>query len=312
MSCPNSTSPVNIPTIGTTCLLKCDFSHNYPSSLLNVTHNGDHLSFKMNSTKTDTVEYGNSTYDVEEFRIYMNSLHTYVGDKADAELIIIHRNNMGGEKLLVSVPMMMHGTANDTSIALDNVLSEVGKRANSNGSQTQVNLASFNLNNFIPKKPFIIYNGTLPFVPCDNNTKVNYVVFRKEDAIFMTPSSAELLWNILSRNTYSVQKDPVNGFFFNKNGPSTGTTSSEDIYIDCKPTGNDDEMIQVPTISAWSMSSDTINLSKIGAVIGVLLGMIIMYILIKILSFALSSMKSDSIVSGAGSVSGAGISSSVS
>lgn len=291
MSCPNSTSPVNIPTVGTTCSLKCKFSYNYPSSELNVTHNGDYISFKLNPIQNAPVEYGNSSYDVEEFRIYRQSLHTYIGEYADAELIIVHRNNMGSEKLLVCVPLMQSAMPDDNSIALDNVLSEVGKRANSNGMQTRINLASFSLNKFIPKKPYIIYNGTLPFSPCNNKTTANYVVFGKQDAIKIAPSSMNLLNNIVKKHKYSIKNDPKNGFFFNKSGPSSGTTSNEDIYIECKPTGSDGEIL-VPTASAWSISADTMNLSKVGMIIGVLIGAIIMYLLIKLLQYILSSMKS--------------------
>jgi carbonic anhydrase len=313
MSCPNSTSPVDIPTIGTTCSLKCNFSHKYPSSELYVTHNGDHISIKLNSSvQSQPVEYGNSTYDVEDIRLYMYSLHTYVGEKAHGEMIIIHRNNMGGEKLLVCVPFMINeNSRNDTTIAFDNVISEIGRRANSNGSQTQINLATFSLNKFIPKKPFIIYNGTLPFSPCEK-TKVNYIVFRKEDAIPVTESSAMLLFRMLKMHKYEIKGKPSSGFFFNKNGPKVGTSTNDDIYIDCKPTGSDGEMIQVPSAaSSWNLSMDTANLSRVGMLIALLVGMIIMYLLIKLLTYGLNALKigqSVSFTSGAAPAAAAGAS----
>ena len=309
MSCPNSTSPVDIPTIGTTCSLKCNFSHKYPSSELYVTHNGDHISIKLNSSvQSQPVEYGNSTYDVEDIRIYVNSLHTYVGEKAHAEMIIIHRNNMGGEKLLVCVPLMANENArNDTTIAFDNVVSEIGRRANSNGSQTQINLATFSLNKFIPKKPFIIYNGTLPFSPCEK-TKVNYVVFRKEDAIPISLRSVELLYKMLTFNRYEIKGKPSSGFFFNKNGPKVGTSTNDDIYIDCQPTGSDGETIQVPSAaSALNLSMDAANLSKVGIAIGLLIGMIIMYLLIKLLTYGLNALKTGNAVSGAAATATAAV-----
>lgn len=292
MSCQKSTAPVNIPTVGNECSLKCNFSHNYPSSELNVSNGGQMLSFKMNnSIQTEPVEYGNSTYNVQEFLIFCPSVHTFVGEYADAELIIFHKNNMGKEPLAVCIPLMMSNTPNDNSIVLDNVLSEVGKRANSAGSGTQVNLASFNLNKFIPKKPYIMYDGTFD---CngDTNSNINFVVFRKQDAIKITPSSKELLTKILKKQTMFQIKStpPKKGFLMNKNGPSSGTTSNEDIYIECKPTGSDGEIL-VPTASAWSMSADTMSLSNIGIIIGVLLGVILMYILIKMVQTLLTSMK---------------------
>lgn len=291
MSCPNFTAPVNIPTVGTTCSLKCTLSHNYPSSELMITNNGDYISLRINPIQNSPVEYGNSSYDVEDIRIYRNSLHTYVGERADAELIIIHRNNMGKDKLFVCVPLMQSSTPDDNSIVLDNVLSEVGKRANSNGMQTRVNLASFNLNKFIPKKPYIIYNGTQPFAPCDSKRSVNYVVFGKQDAIKLTPSSMSILNNTIKNHNYNIKGEPKSGFFFNKSGPSSGTSSNEDIYIECKPTGSDGEIL-VPTASAWAISADSMNLSKVGLIIGILLGAIILYLLIRLLRYILAAMKS--------------------
>lgn len=291
MSCPNFTAPVNIPTVGTTCSLKCEFSHNYPSSELTVTNNGDYISLRLNPIQNAPVEYGNASYEVEEVRIYRKSLHTYIGEYADAELIIIHRNNMGSEKLFVCIPLMQTPVPDENSIVLDNVLSEVGKRANSNGKQTRINLASFNLNKFVPKKPFIIYNGTQPFIPCDSKRKVNYVVFGKDAAVKITPSSMSLLQNVIKEHNYRIKSDPANGFFFNKNGPSKGTTSNDDIYIECKPTGSDGEIL-VPTASAWAISADTMNMSKVGMILGILIGAIIMYILIRLLQYILNAMKS--------------------
>ena len=189
MSCPKSTAPVNIPTVGNECSLKCNFSHNYPSSELNVTNEGEMLKFRMNnSIQTEQVEYGNSSYNVQEFLIFCPSVHTFVGEYADAELMIFHNNNMGKEKLAVCIPLMMSNTPNDNSIVLDNILSEVGKRANSAGSVTQVNLASFNLNKFIPKKPYIMYDGILDCNGDEKNNNMNFFVFRKQDAVKIKPS----------------------------------------------------------------------------------------------------------------------------
>jgi carbonic anhydrase len=295
MSCPKSTAPVNIPTVGNECSLKCNFSHNYPSSELNVTNQGEMLNFRMNnSIQTEQVEYGNSSYNVQEFLIFCPSVHTFVGEYADAELMIVHNNNMGKEQLAVCIPLMMSNTPNDNSIVLDNILSEVGKRANSAGSVTQVNLASFNLNKFIPKKPYIMYDGTFDCNGDEKNNNMNFVVFRKQDAVKITPSSMELLNKIIKKQTMFQIKStpPKKGFLMNKNGPSSGTTSNEDIYIECNPTGSDGEIL-VPIASVWSISADTMNLSNVGMIIGIILGVIIMCILIKLLQYILSLMKSD-------------------
>ncbi len=294
MSCPNSTAPVNIPTFATACSLKCKYSYNYPATELQGIHKNEYISYRVNPKQNTPVQYGDSNYDVEEFRIYHPSLHKFVGDKADAEMIIIHRNNMGSEKLLVCIPMVVKDVANDNTIMLDNIISEVARRANSNENSTVINLAGFTLNKFIPKKkPFIIYKGTTPYSPCTNAT-VNYIVFTKSDAITITPGSMKTLSTIVAPQKYNVKSDPKSGFFYNKDGPTLGTSMSDDIYIECKPTGSDGEVL-VPTASAWSMSSlnmntNIMNLNSINTFIYVILGIIIMYGCIKLIQYMLLFM----------------------
>jgi hypothetical protein len=245
--------------------------------------------FKMSNIQNDSVEYANNNYNLDSFIILNKSSHTYVGEHADAELIIVHKNNMGSGKLYVCVPLMQGATSDDNSIVLDNVLSEVGKRANSNGMQTKINLASFNLNRFIPKKPYIIYNGNADCRGSENNEDT-FIVFRKQDAIKITPSSMNLLNNVIKRNDSSVkEKPPKKGFFFNKKGPTSGTSLNGDIYIDCKPTGNDGEIL-VPTASAWAISANTMNMPIVNIGLSILVGCLIMYLLIKLSITVFSSM----------------------
>ena len=293
MSCPKSTAPVNLPTFATACSLKCKYSYNYPASELQGTNKKEYISYRVNERQNTPVQYGDSNYDVEEFRIYHPSLHNFVGEKADAEMVIIHRNNMGSEKLLVCIPMVEKDVANDSSVMLEHVIIEVAKRANSNENTTVINLAGFTLNKFIPKKkPFIIYKGTTPYSPCTNTT-VNYVVFTKPDAITITPTSMSILKRMISTQNYEVKSDPKGGFFYNKDGPTLGTSMSDDIYIECKPTGSDGEVL-VPAASAWSMSSlnmkTNMNLNSINTFIYVILGIIIMYGCIKLIEYVLLFM----------------------
>jgi carbonic anhydrase len=295
MSCPKSTAPVNIPTTATACSLKCKYSYNYPASSLQGTNKKDYISYRLNEAQNTPVQYGDSNYEVEEFRIYQPSLHSFVGEKAPAELVIIHRNNMGSDKLLVCIPMIEKDVANDSSVMLEHVIIEVAKRANSNENTTMINLAGFTLNKFIPKKkPFIIYKGTLPYSPCINST-VNYVVFTDADAaIKITPTSMNILERIITRHNYEVKPEPKGGFFYNKDGPTLGTSMSDDIYIDCKPTGSEGEVL-VPTTSAWSFSSgnmklNMINTNSINTSIYVILGIIIMYGCIKLIQYILLFM----------------------
>lgn len=300
MSCSNFTAPVDIPTTASKCSLKCEYSHNYQSSTIKVTHNGDYISLKPTQTLiSDQAEYRNNSYDVEEIRIYRDSLHTYVGEKADSELVIIHRNNMGNDKLLVCIPIINSNVSDDNALILYNVLSEIGKRANSVGKQTTINLATFNLNKFIPKKPYILYEGTQPFKPCNKESKVNYIVFRKQDAIKLMPSSIELLNNLVKKHDYKIKETPKYGFVYNEKGPSLGTSTNDDIYIECKPTGSEGEVLIQTTSLFSSISMNGLNMNDMNKyilyTIGILIGFVIMYILIKLNNKFFNYINSDNI-----------------
>lgn len=294
MSCPKSTAPVNIPTFATACSLKCKYSYNYPATELQGTYKKEYISYRVNPSQNTPVQYGDSNYEVEEFRIYYPSLHTFVGEEADAEMVIVHRNNMGSDKLLVCIPMVVKDVANDASMMLENIIIEVAKRANSFQNTTTINLAGFTLNKFIPKKPFIIYDGTPPYAPC-TNSNVHYVVFMKSDSIIITPKSMDILQRFVSRHYYQVKDDPKTGFFYNKNGPTLGTSMSDDIYIECNPTGSEGEIL-VPTASAWSSPFTgknmnlAFNLNSINTFIYIILGIIIIYCCIKIIQYILYFM----------------------
>lgn len=282
MSC-NITSPVNIPTSASTCSLKCNYSHNYPSSELYVVNKNNHISLKMPYTKeTEHIMYGGNSYDVEEIRIYRNSLHKYTNEPADAEMIIIHKSIKESKKLFVCIPFVSTSTPDDNSLLLDNIVNLIGKNANSTGQSTNINITGFNLNKFIPNSPYIIYQGTQP----DQCAIVDYIVFRKQNAIKISSNTLKIINNIIKQHDYTTKPDPIGKFFYNRNGPSRGTATNEDIYIECNPTGSDGELIVPVSSSFLSMNDDMFNVSNTGVlyVLTSIIGIILMYSIFKLIN----------------------------
>ncbi len=243
MSCSQSTAPVNIlnnPQF--TCDLKCDFSYDYTTSpVLIISNKGDYLSIKLDSSQNIT--YNASTYSLNEMRIYQPSLHSYNGSKADAELIIIHTRDTSVGNLLVCVPIVM-GSSNFASLSiLDKIVSSASLMTNSLDKTTNVNISTFSVKTLIPLNPYYSYSGTLPFPPC--NGRYDYVVFNKDDSAILSISrkAYKALSKIISENAYPVRQN--NGIFYNKNGPSSSSSKngSDDIYMECLPTGSDGEQL---------------------------------------------------------------------
>ena len=166
MTCSNGTAPVNIvnnPEF--ICDLKCEYGFKYPQSGLNITNRGEYLSLKTDSSNSPPVTYNANKYEVSDMRLYHPSLHSYGGQKADAELIIVHNNVSTQGNLLVCVPILVGtSSSNADSLSLfDTIISEVAKTANSPGTKTTVNIPTFSIGKFIPQKPYYSYNGTLPY-----------------------------------------------------------------------------------------------------------------------------------------------------
>jgi carbonic anhydrase len=303
MTCPNATAPVNIENnTALICDLKCEYSFQYPNSSLNVSNRGDYLSLKTDASNTPPVTYNANKYDITEIRLYQPSLHTYRGQGAAAELIILHNGVISQGNLLVCVPIVLGSasTSNpESSTLLDLIISEVANTANSAGSSTSVNIPSFSVNKFVPVTPYFSYTGTLPFSPC--NGEYDYVVFSQDNGAFLsiTGGAYSSLQQVISANSYSRQPNP-GGVFYNKNGPNSGAAGgggNGDIYMECLPTGSEGESLVPLAKSTEEMfnSSTSINTGPVmqffannSWILKILVGLVIMFVLIKGVGYILT------------------------
>ena len=93
-------------------------------------------------------------------------------------------------------------------------------------------------------KPYYSYKGTLPYKPC--NGTYDLIVFSKNNGgyLTMTDNIYSKLSEIITTNNYLVHKKDTTNVFYNELGPSVLANSqatSDDIFIDCQPTGADGE-----------------------------------------------------------------------
>ncbi len=134
--------------------------------------------------------------------------------------------------------MTPSGTISEGSTMINQMLEEVANRQLHNGDPSMsVTVDEYNLNNIIPKKPFFYYKN-------NNN---NYIVYGRQDSLNL---NAEIMNNI--RNLLTLPQNiiaPESSILaFNENGPSPyGRMNGMDdeIYIDCQPTGNSRENMDV-------------------------------------------------------------------
>jgi carbonic anhydrase len=259
MSCSNATAPIDISkdNVLGKCDLKCEFSYHYNDSSCVATNRGDYISLTYDTSTTPPVTYNSSSYDVKEIRIYSPSLHSFNGTKADGEFIIIHNTYAGANPLLVCIPIKTSNTGEPSSKYLSSIIRTVANNAPTTDEQTTVNISNFNLNAFVPKKPFFSYTGTEPYQPC-NEAKNEYIVFASETAIGIPDIMLNALKKVIAENVYDIKPSP--GLFFNEKGPSNKFSSSQ-IYIDCQPVGESEEEEVIVTGSDSSSSSSTETLT---------------------------------------------------
>jgi len=255
MSCPTATSPINIDIqkVYGKCDLKCDYNFNYKNSSGTITNRGDYLSVSYDTSTTDTVSYNKSSYSVKEIRIYVPSLHGFNGNRAVGEVIIVHQSNTGSIPLLVCIPIKTNGADTPGSAIINDIIKTAVNLTPSEGETATLNIANFNLNEVVPRKPFISYTATEPYQPCSTADN-NFVVFPiVSSTISITNSTLKSLTSIVKMHSYDIKSGTP--YFINEKGP--GNLNGDDIYIDCQPAGISEETIEISNKSDSSSSGDT-------------------------------------------------------
>lgn len=265
------------------CTLKCDLAFDYGDiSDLKITNVGDYLSLRSTATNKP-VTYNLSTYNVSEIRIYRQSVNKFNGKNSDGELIIIHTSNEGKPPVHICVPIKKGNSADVASGILSTVISQASLRANSSGKEVlmQVEDFEYNLNDFVPRKPF--------YMALVNS--VNYIIFppSSNTYIYINIPDFETLTTITTAKTYTSINPPIS---YNARGPSIA--KSDEIYIDCQPVGESDNKKTVVTDNGKPALSAAFNLNTFfsNVFIQLILGSLVFVIFIVIINKFLDAMSS--------------------
>jgi hypothetical protein len=154
----------------------------------------------------DQATYNNKKYNVKEIRIYKKSIHNYGGRKIESELLIIHESVMG-TKLTVCIPIKI---ANGNSITImDRLVSHMSKLAPSKGGNAgKLELDTFTLNDFIPKKKYLVHSGSSNFP-----VKGEYIVFKEDSPIYISNIGYNKLSELIEEHSYNkIEKLKLEGF----------------------------------------------------------------------------------------------------
>jgi carbonic anhydrase len=243
MSC---TAPINIiRKEAGQCSLKCLLWYNYGNSSCTVTNQADSLLIRYDGSSD--VMFNSLKYAPEEIRIYKPSIHTFDGQYADAEMVITHNSDNGG--LLVCIPIMSNTNANASTGT--NLLDDIITHAPKQKESTTLNINDFNLNFLIPKSAYYSYTGTIPYGTCGG--QYQYVVFPKQ-SIQIQKATLDALGGLIHDSYIGVH--PGQCYYNEKGTTQNGFSGDGQIYIDCQPTGEEDEIIYKESVPSKPMNMD--------------------------------------------------------
>ena len=163
----------------------------------------------------------------------------------------------------------------------------MSSNAPAENEKTTVNISKFNLNAFVPRKPFFSYTATEPFQPC-STSKTEYIVYPSDTAIGLDDRLLRSLQKLISRNSYTIKTGP--GLFFNQKGPTDGV-GSDQIYIDCQPVGHSENEEIVITDSGSSADKITTENIMQNKYFQMFLGCIVFLVLIYVVKLLVYSYK---------------------
>lgn len=261
------------------CDLKCIYNFKYKETNLTVKNNGINISMTCDNTNVPPVMYNEVKYNVSQIILFSPSLHLFNESKVDAELIIEHIPDTGGENLFVCIPIIKSNDSSTASSLLTQVISGVATNAPAANETTTLNLSGFTLSKIVPKSPFFSYSGTY------SDSTADFIVFGKNYAIPLSEKVLTALGSIIKPFPLPMIGDNL---FFNAKGPNSSGSVGDGIYISCQPTGSSEEEIDI-TNTKNSDSYDIGNLtdnSTFKLIVKILVGCILFIMVFAGLAFA--------------------------
>jgi hypothetical protein len=281
--------PINISpqNVYGKCDLKCVYNFKYKESTLTVKNNGINISLTYDNSNVPPVLYNQAKYNVSQIMIFSPSLHLFNNNKVEAEIIVEHVPESGGQNLFVCVPIIKSSDSTTASSLLSQVISGTAANAPAENETTNLNLSGFTLSNIIPKSPFFSYSGSY------TNSTADFIVFGKNYAIPLNEKVLTALCSIIKPFPLPMIGDNL---FFNAKGPNSSGSVGDGIYISCQPTGSSEEEIDITndkssTDSDVSISIENLmNNSTFQLVIKIIVGCILFLVIFAGLAFAYSKL----------------------
>jgi len=284
MSTNNESINISRENVQGTCDLKCAYNFKYHESNLTAKNNEVMISLTYDNGSIPPVIYNQQKYTIDTIMLVSPSIHLFNGATTNAEIIVKHTPEAGGNQLSVCVPIKESSDSSTATNLISQIITGVSSNAPAKGETTNLNISNFTLNDIIPKKPFYSYT--------ESKNATDWIVY---DILYAIPLNS----NTLNSLTQIIKAFPIptpgGGLFYNPTGPNNITLGEKGIYISCNPTGSSEEETEV-TYSKESTSYDLSSLfnNPAGSIIFQLLIACIIFIFVfLILNYGYGLLTSD-------------------
>jgi carbonic anhydrase len=259
------------------CDLKCSYNFGYSESSTTATNHGTAISLSYDPTSEPPVKYNGKKYTVSSILIYYPSMHLYNGVQLAGEILIMHTpvNNIGNS-LAIFIPLKSSTDSSTASQIITEIINIVKANAPAYYNKTTINIASFNLQDIVPQKPYYFYTSS----------STDVIVYGDTEAIPLSSGTISTLQQIIMIN-YKKSTPQTNELFYNSAGPTLNKDLGNGIYISCQPTGSSNELMPVEfekknmssTFSLPSMFQNDVLINIIMVLISVVVFMVIFKLL---------------------------------
>ena len=244
-------SPIDF-TSGTAysaCSDTCKFTFKYSDSSCTVSKFTSldqqclYATYDAGNSSTNVV-YNGISYIPFGCLIFNGSFHTYDKIKSPGEVVIFHQGDGGagaGKTLVVCIAITISDTStlSESGEIIDQIIKTVPKAQVSKSDESSSPFGVkglYNLSQIIPENaPYYTYIGNAFY--STRSDAINYVVFTQGNVCKISKEAFANLNAIVKKNNAPTTSMPVNTASLNSIGANG--SSSNQIYIECKPTGDD-------------------------------------------------------------------------
>lgn len=219
-----------------------------------------YASYDTGNSSTNVV-YNGISYVPTGCLIFNGSFHTYDKSNSPGEVVILHEGSGGagaGKLLLVCVSISISDTStlSESGEIIDQIIKTVPKAQVSKSDESSSPFGVkglYNLSQIIPENaPYYTYIGNAFY--STRSEAINYVVFTQGNVCKISQDALTNLNAIVKKINAPTTSMPVNTASLNSVGANG--SSSNQIYIECKPTGDDGVILYKKSLKGDGSGAD--------------------------------------------------------